>query len=375
MSDPAAPEPPAGLPGRIRRAEIRVPTTVFGADLRFLTEALGFRLDRIWPAERPAFASLSGHGTALLLERTDRPAPVEFRLYAEEPERLLGGAAERTSPGGHRIRLVPVRPRLRVPPASREFVVSRLEDDAFGPGRAGMQYRDLLPGRLGGAVIASHIRIPEGGPVRDQVHFHTIVFQLIFCHRGWVRLVYEDQGPPFVLHAGDCVIQPPEIRHQVLEASVGLEVIEIGVPADHLTSMDHRMTLPTPRFRPARDFAGTRFLRHREPEARWEGGRIPGFRARETGIGAATGGLAGVRVVRRVPGEPVPVTRHDAEILLGFVRSGSLTLGVGGQPDERLASGAAFALPPGRPLTIREPSDDLEILEVALPAGFTTEIR
>ena len=35
-------------------------------------------------------------------------------------------------------------------------------------------------------------------------------FQLIFCYRGWVEVVYEDQGAPFILHAGDCVIQGPD---------------------------------------------------------------------------------------------------------------------------------------------------------------------
>ena len=75
--------------------------------------------------------------------------------------------------------------------------------------RAGMRYRDLLPGRQGGRVIASHIQIPDGGPVRDDVHFHRIHFQMIYCCRGWVRVVYEDQGAPFVLEPGDCVLQPP----------------------------------------------------------------------------------------------------------------------------------------------------------------------
>ena len=73
-----------------------------------------------------------------------------------------------------------------------------------------MLYRDLIPDRLGGsAIVASHIRIPEGGPVGDSVHFHRVGFQLIFCYKGWVEVVYEDQGPPFVLRAGDCVIQGP----------------------------------------------------------------------------------------------------------------------------------------------------------------------
>jgi hypothetical protein len=62
-----------------------------------------------------------------------------------------------------------------------------------------MHYRDLLPSRQGGRFIASHIRIPDGGPVADDVHHHDVRFQLIHCVAGWVRLVYEDQGEPFVL--------------------------------------------------------------------------------------------------------------------------------------------------------------------------------
>ena len=74
-----------------------------------------------------------------------------------------------------------------MPPTAHAFVVRRLDD---GPpwviGRAGMRYRDLIPGRLGGSIIASHIRIPDAGPVPDMVHYHTVGFQLIFCYHGWV---------------------------------------------------------------------------------------------------------------------------------------------------------------------------------------------
>ena len=55
---------------------------------------------------------------------------------------------------------------------------------------------------------------------------------MIYCYKGWVRVVHEDQRPSFILQAGDCVLQPPEIRHQVLECSPGLEVIEISSPAE-----------------------------------------------------------------------------------------------------------------------------------------------
>ena len=376
MPDAAAPATaPETRADLIRRAEIRVPTSDFDGDMRYFVDALGFRLDRIWPADGPAFAALSGHGTAILLERSATSAPVALRLYAADPNRFAGGETELITPGGHRIAIEDANPPLVIPEASHEFVVRRLVDsESWVIGRAGMHYRELLPDRLGGAIIASHIRIADAGPVADMVHFHTVGFQLIFCHRGSVRLVYEDQGPPFVLGAGDCVIQPPEIRHRVLEASEGLEVIEIGVPAEHLTSVDHEMELPTPHYRPEREFHGTKFVLHRESEATWEPWRIPGFEARETGIGAATGGVAGVQVARRVPGVEAPATRHNTDILFGFLRTGSMILDVDGHPNHGLTAGDAFVLPPHLAVAIREPSDDLEILEVALPAAFGTEI-
>src|SRR5204863_7610986 len=110
------------------------------------------------------------------------------------------------------------------------LLVCRSGDGTSVAGRAGMQYRDLVPGRLGGRFIASQIRIPNGGPVADYVHYHRVRFQILYFRRGWVRVVYEDQGAAFVMHAGDCVLQPPTIRHRVLEASSELEVIEIGAP-------------------------------------------------------------------------------------------------------------------------------------------------
>ena len=372
MSDAATRETASGTrPERIRRAEIRVPSAAFDADMRFFIDALGFRLDRIWPADGPAFAALSGHGTAILLERSGRPAPVALRLYVDDPAAFAGEESELTAPGGHRITVVDADPPLVIPETAHGFVVRRLADgDSWVIGRAGMHYRDLLPNRLGGAIIASHIRIAEAGPVDDMVHFHTVGFQLIFCHRGWVRLVYEDQGPPFVLGAGDCVIQPPEIRHRVLESSAGFEVIEIGVPAEHLTTIDHEMELPTPHFRPDREFQGTKFVLHREAEARWQPWWVPGFEARDTRIGEATKGIADVRVARRVPGVAVPATRHDHDILFGFVRAGSVSLEVEAHPRRDVAAGDAFVLPPQVSVAICRPSDDLEILEVALRAGL-----
>lgn len=274
---------------RIDAAEALLPTRDLTGDMAALT-ALGFRLETIHPADDPAVAVMSGHGARVRLERGDG-APGALRLTGEPAE-------TRELPGGTRLVVEPAAP-LAVPPVRPALHVRRLADGApWVIGRAGMAYRDLVPDRLGGSIIASHIRIPGGGPVPDMVHYHTVGFQLIFCHRGWVDLVYEDQGPPFRLHAGCCVTQPPEIRHRVLEASDGIEVIEIGVPAEHVTTIDHDMTLPNGPADPGRRFQGQRFVHHVEEGAEWRAFRVPGFVARDTGIAEATGGVAGVELVR-----------------------------------------------------------------------------
>ena len=107
-----------------------------------------------------------------------------------------------------------------------------------------MLYRDLIPGRLGGRYIASHITMPEGGPVADWVHYHRVALQMIYVRRGWVRVVYEDQGEPFVMSQGDLVLQPPEIRHRVLESSAGLEVDRDQRAGAARDLADHELELP-----------------------------------------------------------------------------------------------------------------------------------
>jgi mannose-6-phosphate isomerase-like protein (cupin superfamily) len=273
---------------------------------------LGMRLDLIMPADAPAVAELSGGDVAVRLRRRAEAPPIEV-------------------------------------------------------GRAGMAYRDLLPDRLGGHFIASHITIAEGGPVPDYVHHHDIRFQVIHCVRGWVRLVYEDQGPPFVLEAGDTVLQPPHIRHRVLESSPGLEVLEVSSPAEHPTMVEHEVELPTGAVAPDRDFGGQRFVRHRLADAAWLPWRGPQFEAADTGIGTATDGLAGVRTVRATAaGATSEPARHDGELVLWFVEDGSAVLHL---DDEfrPFVRDDAVAVPAGVTFSLADASANLRLVEVTLP--------
>ncbi|MDB4122733.1 cupin domain-containing protein, partial [Octadecabacter sp.] len=284
-----------------------------------------------------------------------------------------------TAPGGTVVDILPLNPPLHLPDTDHAFVVRRLADQApWVIGRAGMHYRDLIPTRLGGSIIASHIRIPDGGPVPDMVHYHRVGFQLIYCYRGWVDVLYEDQGGPIRLHAGDCFIQPPEIRHRVLEASDGIEVIEIGVPAEHVTEIDHDMTLPTSDLRPDREWPdsqgrGQRFVHNVGSDAQWHPFRLQGFIARDTTINDATKSVAGVQVVRRGTGDP-QWAKHDADIHFTFVMEGTFTLEGESKDPFRLTAGDAFVIPPNMRTRYSEPSDDLELLEVTLAGTFSTTV-
>ncbi len=351
----------------IQSAQVVVPCADLAATLEFLTARLGFRIDLVVPADAPATVVVSGHGVSLRLEAGAAGAAPALRLACDPATLPPDTPRELIAPGGMRVVLADALAPIELPAGTREFVLTRMGGaGAWGVGRAGMQYRDLIPGRLGGRFIASHIRIPDGGTVPDYVHYHRVRFQMIYCRAGWVRVVYEDQGPPFVMHAGDCVLQPPQIRHRVLEASAGLEVIEIGSPAVHETWADHALSLPTDGLRPGRDFGGQRFVRHVAASARWAPWRAGGFEARDTGIAAATGGLAGARVARARIAATATVVQAG-ELLFWFVLAGGCRIDGEQVGAHDLVAGDCCVLPPDSPVTLAAGAG-LELLEVALPA-------
>ena len=355
-------------------AEFLLPTNELRNDLPFFTKTLGMRLENIFPADDPSVASFSGHGLRLRIEKgADVPAG-HLRILTDDIDGFAEGARELTAPNGTRVSIVPLTPQVEEVTTKHEFAVRRLADEApWVIGRAGMHYRDLIPSRLGGSIIASHIRIPDGGPVPDMVHYHTVGFQLIFCYRGWVDVLYEDQGDVIRLHAGDCVTQPPGIRHRVVEASPNIEVIEIGVPAEHVTTIDHDFTLPNGIGDPAREWDGQTFVHHVKENATWQPFRVPGFTARDTGITKGTKGVAGIQVVRRTD-EKTCAFSHDADIHFTFVMEGTMTLHAEGQEDRILQAGDGFVIPPNMQVQYTEASEDIELLEVALRGDFRTTL-
>jgi quercetin dioxygenase-like cupin family protein len=312
----------AGRPMLMRKKE-PVPPIVIAVDdldeeVETYTRLLGWELEMITPADSP---------TVAVLRRKDLSVRLEKRL-----DKASGS-------------LIP-QPKTKNP---HHPIVSRADDASkWAVGRAGMEYRDLIPGRLGGRVIASHIRIPNGGEVADYVHYHKVRFQMIYCVAGSIRVVYEDFGEPFWLKPGDCVLQPPEIRHRVLEAAANSEVVEISSPAEHETWADHEMELPTGRILPGRDFSGQLFVRHIAIGAEWNEGEFGRFESRDTGISAATNGLADVRVLRAEQGGVLPANfANEREVVFFFVLKGGVKLRLNADGEQELTAADGVVVPKG----------------------------
>ena len=323
------------------QAMIRLPGAPLEQTVGFF-EDLGFRADMVFPADNPRITRMSGHGVNLQLDAQYDGDPGVLLLSGNHDESL-------TAPNGTTVRYVDQSRDLPAFAPSR--TISRCADGSWVTGRAGMHYRDLVPDRQGGRYIASHIRITQPGPVPDRVHFHRIRFQMIYCYRGWARLVYEDQGEPFLLQAGDCVLQPPEIRHRVLESGDGLEVVEIGCPAEHETWMDYEMALPNGRD-PQRLFHGQRFLHFQNHDAAGD---------QEFGLRSATGGIAEARTIA-ISGQQS--LTNDGEFAIGFVLQGRPELHFSDSQSVALQAADAFTLGPAEEITVA--ADSARILLVCV---------
>jgi len=331
--------------------------------LKFFLDEVGFKLEMITPADNPRSAVIAGYGTRVCLDTEFSGAPGLLRLETNSETN-----SRKIAPNGTSIEFLSKNRTPIYGVLDDALIVSKLADDVSKTtGRAGMIYRDLIPGRLGGRVIASHIHITNGGPVPDYVHYHRVKFQMIYCKSGWVRVVYEDQGESFVMHAGDCVLQPPEIRHRVLESSDNLEVIEISSPAEHETFAEHEITLPTSTLRPDRNFSGQKFVRHIATETQWQPWRFPGFVSRNTGIDKATAGFASAETVRGEVGATIVMINHEHSPFFIFVLTGCVTLqDCNTKQETLLALNSSAALPSNSEFKIEVTLPGTELLVIKL---------
>lgn len=128
--------------------------------------------------------------------------------------------------------------RLKAKAPAQRFAVSHLKEADFK--REGLRpyamYRDLGIGDATGGLCQAHV-IRLLAPCTDDVrkrHTHDVELQLVYVLKGWMKNEFEGHGEQ-LMRAGSCWLQPPNIRHTVLDYSDDCEVLEIIVPADFKT--------------------------------------------------------------------------------------------------------------------------------------------
>jgi len=112
---------------------------------------------------------------------------------------------------------------------------------------------------------------------------------------------------------------------------------------------------------------------HVASKAAWKASRFHGFEQRDLGIGEATNGLAGARVLRRHGGAVADrrggasTNAHTGEFAFYFVLSGATVLESTALGAHDLSAGDSCVLPARTDFAIR-PTAGLELLEVTFPA-------
>jgi uncharacterized cupin superfamily protein len=114
---------------------------------------------------------------------------------------------------------------------------------------------------------------------------------------------------------------------------------------------------------------------HREEDFKADGLRTYA-KYRDLGIADATHGLAQAHVIRLVgPCNPAEVSKlhyHDVEFQMVYVLKGWVKTYMEGQGETLMKEGSAWTQPPRIKHLIMDYSDDVELLEVILPAEFKT---
>jgi mannose-6-phosphate isomerase-like protein (cupin superfamily) len=127
-----------------------------------------------------------------------------------------------------------------------------------------------------------------------------------------------------------------------------------------------------PRARPKQRIA---ISHHREEDFKADGLRTYAH-YRDLGIANATNGLAQAHVIRLIgPCNPDEVSKlhfHDVEFQMVYVLKGWVKTYMEGQGETLMKEGSCWTQPPRIKHLIMDYSDDVELLEVILPAEFKT---
>jgi hypothetical protein len=111
------------------------------------------------------------------------------------------------------------------------------EEDFRADGlRTYARYRDLGMSKATNGLLQAHVirLIPPCDPkVVSKRHYHDVDVQMIYVLKGWIKGEYD--GQVVTMRQGGAWLQPPKIKHTVLDYSDDCELLEIVLPADFKT--------------------------------------------------------------------------------------------------------------------------------------------
>jgi hypothetical protein len=129
----------------------------------------------------------------------------------------------------------PAKTPAKSKPRRQSFVASHHSPDAFEQGlRRYAQYRDLGIAAATGGLARAHVikMVPPCIPAEvSKRHYHDVDFQMVYVLKGWIKGEYDGAGE-VTMREGSCWLQPPKIKHTVLDYSDDCELLEIILPAD-----------------------------------------------------------------------------------------------------------------------------------------------
>ena len=121
------------------------------------------------------------------------------------------------------------------PKSVQIFHVKHESEEDFDAGlRSYAKYRDLALAKATGGKVQVHVirMVPPCDPkVVSKWHYHDVDLQFVYVLNGWSKNEFEGQGV-HTMRKGSCWLQPPKIRHRVLDYSDDCELLEVILPAD-----------------------------------------------------------------------------------------------------------------------------------------------
>ena len=129
------------------------------------------------------------------------------------------------------------KPKSKARPKQRFNVNHLREEDFRADGlRTYARYRDLGMSKATNGLLQAHVirLVPPCDPkVVSKRHYHDVDVQMIYVLKGWIKGEYD--GQEITVRQGGAWLQPPKIKHTVLDYSDDCELLEIVLPAEFKT--------------------------------------------------------------------------------------------------------------------------------------------